>query len=258
MNRNGIESAAWRYASEGFRNILAITGDYPTGGYGGRAEPVFDFDSVALITLLRSMNDGLSVIGRGGKPETLPKTDFFIGCVVSPFKRHERELVPQYLQARAQDRRRRPVGHSATRLRHAEVPRGEAVPRSRGALRMCPIIGNVYLLSKGVAKTLFNSGKLAGCVVSDQLLQTIERYAAGPDKGKKFCQELAAKQLAVFKGLGFAAGYTWAASTRPTASGRSSTWPRATERTTGRSSSRKSSIRSRTSSSSSSTTSGRA
>ena len=69
-----------------------------------------------------------------------------------------------------------------------------------------PVIGNVYLLSKGVAK-LFNSGKLAGCVVSDKLLETVEKYAAGPDKGKKFCQELAAKQLAVFKGLGFAAGY---------------------------------------------------
>ena len=36
-------------ASEGFNNILAITGDYPTGGYGGRADPVFDFDSVNLI-----------------------------------------------------------------------------------------------------------------------------------------------------------------------------------------------------------------
>ena len=69
-----------------------------------------------------------------------------------------------------------------------------------------PIVGNVYLLSKGVAK-LFNSGKLAGCVVSNELLRKIETYAAGPDKGKKFCQELAAKQLAVFKGLGFAAGY---------------------------------------------------
>ena len=98
LNRNGLESAAWRYASEGFENILAITGDYPTGGFGGRAEPVFDFDSVGLITLLRSMNDGLSVIGRGGKPETLPKTNFFIGCVVSPFKRHERELMPQYFK----------------------------------------------------------------------------------------------------------------------------------------------------------------
>ena len=56
------------------------------------------------------MNEGLAVLGRGGKPETLPKTNFFIGCVVSPFKRHERELVPQYLQAGPQDRRRRRVG----------------------------------------------------------------------------------------------------------------------------------------------------
>ena len=55
---------------------------------------------------------------------------------------------------------------------------------------------------------LFNSGKLAGCVVSDELLATwCEKYAAGADKGKKFFHELAAKQLAVFKGLGFAAGY---------------------------------------------------
>ena len=69
-----------------------------------------------------------------------------------------------------------------------------------------PIVGNVYLLNKGVAR-MFHSGKLAGCVVSDELLASGEHYAAGPDKGKKFFQELAAKQLAVFKGLGFAAGY---------------------------------------------------
>ncbi|MDZ7617855.1 MAG: methylenetetrahydrofolate reductase, partial [Patescibacteria group bacterium] len=59
QNRNGLESAAWRYASEGFSNILALTGDYPTTGFGGTAEPVFDLDSVALISLLESMNDGL-------------------------------------------------------------------------------------------------------------------------------------------------------------------------------------------------------
>jgi methylenetetrahydrofolate reductase (NADPH) len=35
----------------------------------------------------------------------------------------------------------------------------------------------------------------------------VERYSAGPDKGKKFFNELAAKQVAVFKGLGFAAAY---------------------------------------------------
>lgn len=205
MNRNGLESAAWRYASEGFNNILAITGDYPTGGFGGRAEPVFDFDSVALIALLRSMNEGLSVLGRGNKPETLPKTDFYIGCAVSPFKRHERELVPQYFKLV------RKIGAGAQWVvpqlgydmrKFHEV---KLFLETRGITNV-PIIGNVYLLTKGVAK-LFNSGKLAGCVVSNALLRTIEKYAAGPDKGKAFCQELAAKQLAVFKGLGFAAGY---------------------------------------------------
>ena len=42
MNRNGLETAAWRYAAEGFENILALTGDYPTTGFGGMAAPVFD------------------------------------------------------------------------------------------------------------------------------------------------------------------------------------------------------------------------
>ena len=76
---------------------------------------------------------------------------------------------------------------------------------SRGMAEI-PVIGNVYLLARGVAK-LFNSGKLAGCVVSDGLLAQCEKYAAGPDKGQAFFRELAAKQLAVFRGLGFAAGY---------------------------------------------------
>jgi methylenetetrahydrofolate reductase (NADPH) len=204
MNRNGIESAAWRYASEGFENILAITGDYPTGGFGGVADPVFDLDSVGLITLLKSMNDGLNVLGRSGKPETLPKTNFFIGCVVSPFKRHERELIPQYYKLvrkiAAGARWVIPqLGYDMRKFHEVKL-----FLEARGIT--VPVIGNVYLLTKGVAK-LFNSGKLAGCVVSDKLLQTVEKYAAGPDKGKKYCQELAAKQLAIFKGLGFAAGY---------------------------------------------------
>ncbi len=204
MNRNGIEAAAWRYASEGFDNILAITGDYPTGGYGGRAEPVFDFDSVALINLLESMNQGLQILGRSGKPETLAKTNFYTGCVVSPFKRHERELMPQYFKlvrkiACGAKWVIPQLGYDMRKFHEVKL-----FLEARGI--NVPVIGNVYLLTKGVAK-LFSSGKLAGCVVTNELMRTIDRYAAGPDKGKKFFQELAAKQLAVFKGLGFAAGY---------------------------------------------------
>jgi methylenetetrahydrofolate reductase (NADPH) len=204
MNRNGLESAAWRFASEGGQNLLAITGDYPTTGVGGLADPVFDLDSVGLITMLHLMNEGLRIPGRKGAVETLPKTDFFIGCAVSPFKRYERELMPQYFKL----------------LRKIRCGAQWVVPQLGYDMRKfhevklflashgvdVPVIGNVYLLNRTVAK-LFNSGKLAGCVVSNALLDRVEKYAAGPDKGKQFFYELAAKQLAVFKGLKFAAGY---------------------------------------------------
>lgn len=204
LNRNGLESAAWRLAADGCRNVLALTGDYPTTGFGGRAEGVFDIDSVGLIALLRSMNDGMTVAGRGGRPETLPRTDFFIGCAVSPFKRHESELMPQYFKLL------RKIAAGARWV----IPQLGYDMRKFNEVRLLlaargldvPVVGNVYLLNRAVAR-LFNSGKLAGCVVSDELLSLCEKYAAGADKGKQFFLELAAKQLAVFKGLGFAAGY---------------------------------------------------
>jgi methylenetetrahydrofolate reductase (NADPH) len=204
-NRNGLEAAAWRYAAEGFQNLLAMTGDLPTTGFGGTAGGVFDLDSVGLIALLRAMNDGLQVPGRRGQSETLPKTDFFIGCAVSPFKRHERELLPQYFKlVRKLAAGARWVisqlGYDMRKFHEVKL-----MLASRGIADV-PLVGNVYLLGKGVAG-LFHGGKLAGCVVSDELLAAVEKYAAGPDKGRRFCQELAAKQLAVFKGLGFAAGY---------------------------------------------------
>jgi methylenetetrahydrofolate reductase (NADPH) len=203
-NRNGVESAAWGYAAEGFENLLAVTGDYPTTGFGGIADPVFDLDSIGLVSLLRSMNEGLRVPGRRGAVETLPRTNFYIGCAVSPFKQHERELVPQYFKlVRKINAGARWVipqlGYDMRKFHEVKL-----VLESRGI--HVPVIGNVYLLGRAVAK-IFNSGKLAGCVVTDELLNRVEKYAAGPDKGRQFFRELAAKQLAVFKGLGFAAGY---------------------------------------------------
>ena len=203
-NRNALEAALWRYASEGFCNILALTGDYPTAGFRGLPTPVFDLDSVGLIAMARAMNDGLESPDRRGRLSRLPPTDFFIGCTVSPFKRHERELMPQYFKLvrkiAAGARWVIPqLGYDMRKFHEVKL-----VLASRGL--DVPVVGNVYLLSRGVAR-MFHSGKLAGCVVSDALLAEAERQAESPDKGKAFFEELAAKQLAVFEGLGFAAGY---------------------------------------------------
>ncbi len=69
------------------------------------------------------------------------------------------------------------------------------------AASKCRSIGNVYLLNRAVAR-LFHSGKLAGCVVSDALLERIEKYAAGPDKGRKFFQRAGRQAVGRLQGAG--------------------------------------------------------
>ncbi|MDA0321946.1 MAG: methylenetetrahydrofolate reductase C-terminal domain-containing protein [Verrucomicrobia bacterium] len=204
LNRNGLESAAWRYAADGFNNILALTGDYPGGGYGGRAGAVFDLDSVSLTALLAAMNDGLEVTTPKGTTDHLEPTDFYVGCAVTPFKRHERELMPQLFKLA------RKIHCGAewviTQLGYDMRKFHEVKLFMQWAQVDAPLIGNVYLLNRPVAR-LFHQNKVPGCVVTDRLLEQTEKYAAGPDKGRAFFRELAAKQLAVFKGLGFQAGY---------------------------------------------------
>src|SRR5579863_3919630 len=99
LNRNGLESEAWLLHSEGFNNILAMTGDYPVAGHNGLAKPVFDIDSVGLISLLNKMNGGLDRRGdSAGKGGQLQKTKFCIGAVTTNFKRCEGEVMPQYFK----------------------------------------------------------------------------------------------------------------------------------------------------------------
>ena len=205
MNRNGLEAAACGYAAEGFDNLLAITGDYPTAGYGGLADPVFDLDSVGLVSLLRLDERGTEgPQPQGGPGDVSPAPTSSSAARSRPSNATSDELLPQYFKLlrkiQAGDQWVIPqLGYDMRKFHEVKL-----YLTLRGV--ETPVVGNVYLLNRAVAR-IFNSGKLAGCVVSNELLQRVEKYAAGPDKGRAFCQELAAKQLAVFKGLGFTAGY---------------------------------------------------
>src|SRR3954469_22936299 len=99
FNRNGLESAAWELASEGFPNILALSGDYPAAGYHGQGKPVFDIDSIGLLTMLGEMNRGLArpKMGKNSEGKKFQPTSFFAGAVATNFKKHENEVVPQLL-----------------------------------------------------------------------------------------------------------------------------------------------------------------
>jgi len=88
-NRNGVESRLWALGSQGFSNVLVLSGDYPIGGFQGQPQPVFYIDSVGLLELIRQMNDGLpnKMWGSVGREDRLERTNFFAGCAVSPYKK---------------------------------------------------------------------------------------------------------------------------------------------------------------------------
>jgi methylenetetrahydrofolate reductase (NADPH) len=206
-NRNELLSLGWRLASAGFENVLCLSGDYPVEGYGGLARPVFDIDSVALLRLYTSLNSGAAVgdaNGGHGAGAAAAPTTFFLGAVVNPFKRLERELMPQYLKLAMKVREGArfvipQVGYDARK--QAELLRWMALHDLR-----VPVLLNAFVLTRTTAR-LFNAGKIPGCTVTDELLAVAEREGASPDKGKAFFRELAAKQLAIARGLGYAGIY---------------------------------------------------
>jgi methylenetetrahydrofolate reductase (NADPH) len=200
-NRNALESRGWKLASEGFGNVLCLSGDYPLAGYGGSAAPVFDIDSVGLLKLYSDMNAGLHVARTG---ERLERTDLFLGCVVTNHKLHEREVVPQYQKLAKKVRTGarfviNQIGYNARK--DDELVR--YIARENLPVRA---LANVYLLSRPAARA-FQAGKIPGVVVTDELLALAERHAAAPDKGRAFFLDLAAKQLTVVRGLGFNGAY---------------------------------------------------
>jgi methylenetetrahydrofolate reductase (NADPH) len=207
FNRNGLESAAWELASEGFHNILALSGDYPAAGYHGRGKPVFDIDSIGLLTMLDEMNRGLArpKPDRNHVTKAAEATTFFPGAVVTNFKRHENEVIPQLLKLEkkiacgakfiiAQ------IGYDA-RKSHELL-----CCMQRRGIGHVPLIGNVFLLSQATAR-FFRTGTIPGVVISDALFEICRRQAEAADRGAQFFKELAAKQLAIFRGLGFAGAY---------------------------------------------------
>jgi methylenetetrahydrofolate reductase (NADH) len=202
-NRNALESRGWKLGSEGFRNVLCMSGDYPVTGHRGHAAPVFDIDSVGLIELLADMNAGLLSDERQPAPE-LGRTDFFLGCVVTNHKRLEREVIPQYLKLRKK------AGAGARFVINQigyDTRKDDELLRwiRRDALPLATL-ANVYVLSP-VAARAFHRGAIPGVIVTDELLELVERQASSPDRGRAFFVDLAARHVAVARGLGFAGVY---------------------------------------------------
>lgn len=189
-SRAALQSTVYGLASQGLTNALALSGDYPKEGFGGRSRAVFDIDSVGLISMLRDA-------GRHGP-------GFTIGCAINPFKAAEADLWPQYLKLALKIRAGADV--AITQVGYDTRSWSELLQWNREQLRPIPLMASIYILSKGVAKVFHRDG-VPGIRLSDTQLAWVEEQAAAADKGRAAFLEFAAKQVAVVRGMGYAGAY---------------------------------------------------
>ncbi|MBP7216710.1 MAG: methylenetetrahydrofolate reductase [Candidatus Omnitrophica bacterium] len=80
-NRLALQSDLLSAAALGIENVLVLTGDHPALGDHPEAKPVFDLDSVQLLTVARKLESGVDM--KGNKLDgAFPK--FCLGAVVNP------------------------------------------------------------------------------------------------------------------------------------------------------------------------------
>ena len=191
-NRGGIESRALQLARMGMRNILALTGDYSGRGFGGQGMPVFDLDSTSLICFLTMLGE------RGG--EAGFDESFFTGCAVSSFKRTEAESFAQYYKLCKK------IGAGA---RFVITQVGYDARKFRELLQIqevfglsVPMLGSVYVLRPPAAKVM-NRGSIPGAVVTQKLLDAVQREWRNREQGEAAAIERSARLAVVLKGLGY-------------------------------------------------------
>ncbi len=203
-SRNEFESLLYGLAALGVRNLLVLTGDYPSsGGFQGQSRPVFDLDSVQGLQLVGMMNRGMEHEVRGRK-KTLAATSFFAGAAVSPFKQTEAEVMGQYYKLKKKIESGAEfvisqLGYDARKFH-------ELLLWLKAHGYRVPVLANIYVLPHGSARVM-NANQIPGAVVTDELLAKVAEEARAEDKGRANRLLRAAKLYAVAKGMGFAGAH---------------------------------------------------
>ncbi len=90
-NRIALQSDLLGAHALGVRNVLCMTGDHVSAGDHKGARPVYDVESVQLLRIVDSLNNGRDMMGN----ELKGGTDFYQGAVVTP---EANPLEPQLIK----------------------------------------------------------------------------------------------------------------------------------------------------------------
>ncbi|MGE5308210.1 MAG: methylenetetrahydrofolate reductase [Deltaproteobacteria bacterium] len=162
-NRLALQSDILSAAMLNIKNILALTGDYPTLGDHPEAKPVFDLDSVQLLEVIRMLQSGTDM--KGNKLEGAAPA-FCKGAVVNP---GADPLEPQIIKME----KKVEAGAEFFQTQAIYDPKVfENFLAKTKHIKVPILAGIVFLKSAGMAK--FMNKNVAGVQVPDNLIKEME------------------------------------------------------------------------------------
>jgi methylenetetrahydrofolate reductase (NADPH) len=171
-NRLALQADLLGAAALEIRNVVAVTGDYASLGDHPQTKPVFDLDSIQLLRVIRSLEEGQDMGGnplRGG-------TVFFAGATVSPIPDSEASLELQWVKMEKK------IAAGARFFLTQPVFDLKAFERfmKRAAGFGVPVLASVLPL-KSASMARFVNKNLPGISVPEAF---IEEIGQAPDRGK--------------------------------------------------------------------------
>lgn len=162
-NRLALQSDILSAAALGINNLLLLTGDHPVLGDHPEAKPVFDLDSVQLLSVVKKLQEGLDMKGNKliGEP---PK--FCMGAVVNP---GADPIEPQILKME----KKIAAGAEFFQTQAVyDIKTFENFLQKSKHLKTTIMAGIVLLKSAGMAR--FMNKNVAGVFVPDSLIKEME------------------------------------------------------------------------------------
>jgi len=187
-NRLALQSDLLSAWVAGVENVLSITGDLPALGDHPQAKPVYDLDSVQLLEVIRTLNNGHDMVGN----ELKGKPDFFAGAVVNPGSAPESAFELQI------DKFEKKIAAGARFFQTQavyEAKKFEYFMKRVSKYNIPVLAGIIPLKNAGMAR--YMNKNVAGVSVPDEM---INRMAKAEDKAKTGI-EIAANLIKELKGL---------------------------------------------------------
>jgi 5,10-methylenetetrahydrofolate reductase len=184
-NRIGLQSDLLGANILGIKNVLCMTGDHVLAGDHKQAKPVYDVESVQLLKIVESLNNGKDMAGNDLKGAT----DFFQGAVVTP---EANPIEPQLIKFEKK------VRYGAKFFQTQAIYDINKFKEFMGYARRFPVkvlAGIVVLKSAGMANFINNN--VPGIRVPQELIDELK--AAGKEKALDTGLNIAARHIKQLK-----------------------------------------------------------